>query len=259
MLFAQNKKDYVENEGPIRYLDGSSLLRPLDIPRPQLLILVALVIAAAIIGGVLLHNVIDSVQGSAARAQASMEENLSREVTYDLPSLPSFVTLDDATIRQTLTDAGLTIYETTAEGEEADTSTLELIKLPSDVSVEEAGLLYMQGISSLDAADAALLLNGSWTLTVDRNELIDMRVRYADFSSGSLETAIDAAITAEGFDAASASEIAVDEVGNTYRSGTIDVNGTTYNWRVSAIALSEVYSVGLPESAMYVGIRMTQA
>ena len=57
-----------------------------------------------------------------------------------------------------------------------------------------------------------------------------------------------------GFDASTASETAVDEAGNTFRTGSIDVNGTTYSWRVSAIALSEVYSIsGLPESATYVG------
>ena len=85
-----------------------------------------------------------------------------------------------------------------------------------------------------------------------------MRLRYTDFSSGGIEAAVEAAIAAEGFDASTASETAVDEAGNTYRTGSVDVNGTTYTWRVSAIALSEVYSIsGLPESATYVGVRMT--
>ena len=41
-------------------------------------------------------------------------------------------------------------------------------------------------------------------------------------------------------------------------TGTVDVDGSTYTWRVSAIALSEVYDIsGLPDSAVYVGIRLT--
>ena len=44
------------------------------------------------------------------------------------------------------------------------------------------------------------------------------------------------------------------------RSGTVEANGGAYNWRVSAIALSEVYDIaGLPDTAIYVGIRMTAA
>lgn len=255
MLFEPQRKEYVETDGPVRYLDGSGLLRPLDMPRQQLAIMAAFVVAAAIIGGILLFNILDSVQGSAARSQASVEENLAREVSYDLPVLPSLIQLDDGSIKQSFVDAGFTTYEPSPT---EDGSGFELIKLPSDVSLEEAGLLYLQGVANLDAADAARLLNGSWTLTVERGDSLSMRVRYADFSSGSVAAAVDAAIASEGFDAAAASEAAVDESGNTYRTGTVDVDGTTYSWRVSAIALSEVYSIsGLPESATYVGIRIT--
>lgn len=255
MLFEPQRKEYVDTEGPVRYLDGSGLLRPLDTPRNQLAIMAAFVAVAALIGGVMLYSVLDSVQGSAARAQASVEENLAREVTYDFPNMASLIQLDDASIKQTFADAGFTTFERTPS---EDGSGFELIKLPSDVSVAEAGLLYQQGVANLDAADAARLLNGSWTFTVERGDALGMRLRYTDFSSGSVEAAVEAAIAAEGFDASTASEIAVDEAGNTYRGGSVDVNGTTYSWRVSAIALSEVYSIsGLPESATYVGIRMT--
>ncbi|BAK44458.1 hypothetical protein [Eggerthella sp. YY7918] len=259
MLFKQQGKDYTDTEGSVRYLDGSSLLRPLSMPRPQLLIAGAFVVAAAIIGALLLHNVLDTIYGSAARAQASMEENLAREVSYDLPLLSSLIQLDDAGIKQAFTDAGYTTYET-SNPEELPNGGFTLIKLPSDVSVEEAGVLYLKGMSKLSAAEAARLLNGSWTITVDRDQALDMSVKYADFSSGSLEAAIDAAIATEGFDPATATEVTQDEVGNTFRSGTIDVNGASYAWRVSAIALSEMYDIsGLPEDAVYVGIRMMPA
>lgn len=165
MLFKPQRKEYVDTEGPVRYLDGSSLLRPIDMPKQQLTIMAAFVAAAAVIGGILLFSVLDSVQGSAARAQASVEENLSRDVSYDLPALPALMPLDDATIKQTFADAGYTTYEPSPV---EDGSGFELIKLPSDVSLEEAGLLYLQGVANLDAGDAARLLNGSWTMTVER-------------------------------------------------------------------------------------------
>ncbi len=257
MLFKPQRKEYVDAEGPVRYLDGSSLLRPLDLPKQQLAILAAFVVAAAVIGGVLLHGVLDSVQGSAARTQASMEENLARDVSYDLPALPALIQLDDDAIRQSFADAGYTTYELSKPEDNPDGG-FELVKLPSDVGVDDAMVLYAQGVSNLDAADAARLLNGSWTMTAERGDALSMRIRYADFSSGSVEAAVDAAIAAQGFDASVASESDVDDAGNTFRTGTIDVNGTVYTWRVSAIALSEVYSIsGLPQSAVYVGVRMT--
>ena len=85
-------------------------------------------------------------------------------------------------------------------------------------------------------------------------------VRYADFSSSSLEAAIQSAIAAEGFDTTTISSngIDTDEVGNMFEAGTVDIEDTTYTWRVSATALSDKYDIkGLPDTAAYVGIRLT--
>ena len=70
----------------------------------------------------------------------------------------------------------------------------------------------------------------------------------------------DAAIAAEGFDPATIAEdgMGVDEVGNTFKQGTVDVDGTAYTWKVSALPLSEMYDIsGLPETAVYVGVRLS--
>ena len=258
--FFKSRNDYVDNDGPVRYLDGSGLQRPLDMPKPQLLVMGLFVAAAAVIGGYLLVHVLDEVQGGAARAQASVEENLARPVTYDLPVLPSIIGIsDNEALKQTFVDAGATLYDNTSE-EDAAVGNMDVIKLPSDVSLADAALLYAGGISSLSAGDAALLLNGSWTLEVDRGEGVSMRVTYADFSSGTVDAAVQSAIASEGFDPATTPEdgMGVDEVGNTFQSGTVDIDGTVYSWKVSAIALSSVYDIsGLPESAVYVGIRLT--
>ena len=160
MLFKSRRNEYADTDGPVRYLDDSGLRRPLDMPRPQIAIMFAFVLVAALIGGYLLFNVLDAVRGGTARAQASVEENLSREVSYDLPALTSYITLNDD----------------------------------------------------------------------------------------------------EGFDPATIAEdgMGVDEVGNTFKQGTVDVDGTAYTWKVSALPLSEMYDIsGLPETAVYVGVRLS--
>ncbi len=55
----------------------------------------AFVLAAAVIGGVFLFNVLDTVTMRPTRAQASVEQNLARDVSYDLPDLASLVGLND--------------------------------------------------------------------------------------------------------------------------------------------------------------------
>lgn len=257
MFFNERKKEYVSAGGPVRYLDGSSLARPFDLPKRTIAALCAFVLVAAVIGGVFLYNFLDTVLNASAREQASVEQNLARDVSYDLPQLSALMAADDDAIRQTFADAGLTIYDKT-NPEENPNGGLDLVKLPSDVTEVDAALLYTQGVSNLSAADAAKLLKGSWTFTVSRNDYVDMRVKYADFSSGSVEAAIQAAMASEGLEGSTLGESGVDDAGNTFQTGTIDVDGTTYAWRVSAIALSSVYDItGLPDTAVYVGVRMT--
>lgn len=256
MSLFHHPADYTVEQGNIRYMDGSRLLRPISMPRSQQIIASVLVLVAVIVGVRLGANVIGSVSTANEQSQASVEENLSRAVTYDLPVLTQLVDLDDQTILDTFAAAGYTVYNQTPDG----ASGLDLVKLPADVSVTDAAAMYAKGVSSLTASNAALLLNGSWTLDIDRSDGLSFVVKYADFSSSSLEAAIQSAIAAEGFDTTSASGngIDTDEVGNKFESGTVDIDDTTYTWRVSATALSDKYDIkGLPESAAYVGIRLT--
>ena len=245
--------DYSIEQGNIRYMDGSSLLRPMDMPRSQQIIMAVFVIIAVIIGVRLATGAITAVSDSNTQSKTSVEENLARSVSYNLPVLTQMVDMDDQAILDSLTAAGYTVYNQTAEG----TAGLDLVKLPSDVTVADAAAMYAKGVGSLSASQAALLLNGSWTLTVDRADTLSMAVKYADFSSSTLEAAIQAAIAAEGFEVSSAS-MDTDEVGNTFQTGTVDIDGDTYTWRVSAAPLSDKYDIkGLPSTAAYVGIRLT--
>ena len=144
MLFKSRRNEYADTDGPVRYLDDSGLRRPLDMPRPQIAIMFAFVLVAALIGGYLLFNVLDAVRGGTARAQASVEENLSREVSYDLPALTSYITLNDDEIKQAVADAGLTVIDKGGMSDDPEAA-LELIKLPSDVSELDAGGVQQSG------------------------------------------------------------------------------------------------------------------
>ena len=258
MSFIHHPSEYSVEQGNVRYMDGSRLLRPVDMPRSQQIIMAVFVVIAVIIGFRLASGAITSFADANTQSKASVEENLSRAVSYNLPVLTQLADMDDATILDTLTAAGYTVYNQTADG----TAGLDLVKLPSDVSVADAAAMYAKGVGSLSASQAALLLNGSWTLDVDRSDGLTLAVKYADFSSSTLEAAIQAAMAAEGFDASTAATATMDtdEVGNTFQSGTIDMDDVTYTWRVSAAPLSDKYDIkGLPETAAYVGIRLTVA
>jgi hypothetical protein len=209
----------------------------------------------------MLFHVNDAVFGSAERKQQEIDANLTRDVAYDLPVLSTLVSFDDDTIRQNFADAGYSLYEYSDPADYPNGGFAEA-HFPSDLDNTEATELFDQGISSLDAEEASQLLKGLWMFSVDRSEYLDMRVRYADFSSDSLDAAITAAMEQQGFSAESIlaeDGEGVDDVGNTYKAGTIEIDGVTYQWRISAVLLSEVYSIsGLPDNALYVGIRITE-
>lgn len=243
--------------GAVRYPDGAALARPLDLPRNVRTGLAVALVAAAIIGGAVLFTFFDKVLGGPAREQEALEQNLAKDVALDLPRIGALMNLSDADIMTTLSAGGATLYEKVPLG--TSPSEFELIKLPADVTLADAGAMYLAGVENLSPSGAAQLLNGSWDLKVSREGgSTSIVVRYADFKSGNVEAAVQAAMNAEGIDAASIANSGIDDAGNTFASGEINVDGTVYDWRVSALELSEVYSVkGMPANAFYVGVRFT--
>lgn len=245
----------VSSDGNIFYLSGEALERPIEPPASVRRRSMAILAAAIVLGIAFLAFYFDSIINGPAREQALLEERIEQEVDLNLPSLPALIPLDDAAILATLQQSGDVLYERTPVG---STEPFDVIKLPPDVSLADAAALYLKGTASLSASEAALLLNGSWDLNIDREQGINMVVRYADFSSGNLERAISNAARSQGFDTAAAGvESGEDTSGNTFMSGAMEIAGASYTWRVSALPLSEVYSqAGLPEDAAYVGIRI---
>ena len=124
----------------------------------------------------------------------------------------------------------------------------------------DAGIALGGGIGNMDAVAASKYLVGSWRFTVERVEGLSMRIRYADLRSADAAEAIDAAMASQGWvdnPAVSVESEGKDEVGNTYREGTLQATGEHMPGACRSCPLADVYDIaGLPESAQYVGIRL---
>lgn len=250
------KKSTKRDGSNVRYMDSSTLLRPFNLPWALRGIVAVFVIAAAVIGVLLFRYVYDTIVLAPQRELESTQQNLDKVVSLDLPVLTGLIQLDDDTINSTLNANSYTLLDWNSLGTGSGTN-IDLIKLPDGVTIIDAGIDYSNGISSLSSSEAARLLNGSWEFTVVRGNSIDMRVKYADFTSGTLDAAIQNAIDQQGLSGTPLGEAGVDAAGNSYQTGSVNVNGTAYNWQVSACVLTDAYSVsGLPADAMYVGIRL---
>lgn len=245
--------------GNINYLNPDPLTRPIEMPsavKRGALVAMAL---AAVIGGFFLFKYFDAVVNAPAREAAALEEMLSENAALSLPDLAAYMALDDEGIMADLKATEGELFEKTPIGT-LQTGGFDVVKLTDRISLADAGIMYAAGIDKLSAYDAARLLNGSWDLEVNREEGVNLRVRYADFGADSVEVAVQRAIEAEGLAGASVDESGVDESGNTYATGTLDRDGATYTWRISAIPLKEVYNIkDLPANTYYVGIRMISA
>ncbi len=245
-------------DGNLLYLDGTPLATALKVPKATWIGMAVLMVVAAAVGVWAFSHYYDLTANAPKRAQEELQANLTREVDLGLPVLSSLVGADNETILAAVQDGGATIVDTSSE-DEAAAGDMELAKLPEGVGLDQAAVMKLQGVSKLSPAEAALMLNGSWTMNVVRsgNET-SLRLHYCDLSATSPESAITAAMAAEGFPAETATEAGVDDAGNNFQTGKIDVDGTSCTWRVSVCSLSAVYDVsGFPETAQYVGIRLT--
>jgi len=252
-----NQKRAVKKDDRVNYMDGSALLRPLTMPWAFRAIVIVFVAVGVAVGAVILVNVYDAVVLAPQREAEDTQKYLTQQTPLQLPVLTSLVQLSDSQIMATLQDAGYATFDMNTIGGATEGAGIDVMKLPEGVSLVDAGIAYSNGISKLSSSDAARYLNGSWRFTVGRGGYLDMKVKYADFASGTLQAAIQSAIDQEGLSGTAFGESGVDSAGNTFQSGTVDVDGTVYNWQVSACLLSEVYSIdGLPENSFYVGVRM---
>ena len=253
MLYEPAK--YSVERGNVRYMDGSDLNRPITMPIKQAFVLIVIIIIAAVIGYFILNNTIfESQRQQEAQTQATLAYAAADASVNHLPSLATVSTMDDASVVPTIASTGAQIYDiAAANGEEG----VEFFCFPASVTLEEGTALYTKGISSLSADQATKILAGGYYLAVSHDSGTTVVARYADFTSGTIEAAMTAAAASQGIDAATATESGTDDAGNRYMTGTAELEGGTYTWRVSSLPLSDMYSVsGFPDNSFYVGIRM---
>lgn len=250
-------RSYTKRKGGVRYLDGTSLARPNGIKGGQRLILLLIAAIAIGVGAFFIYNTIYASIREAALAEQSVAENLTRTASIkSLPDMTTLINLSDDEVLARLEESDYQIYNVTTDG---STSGISVYKLPDDVTVDDAAVLYARGIDRLNASQATRILVGSWYLSTDRTGTGSMVVRYADFSTGDMQVAIQNALATQPFAPDSVADTGVDDAGNTYASGRIDVDGVPCVWRISVLPLSDMYSVSnLPEESCYVGIRITK-
>mgnify|MGYP004453947719 CR=1 FL=1 len=248
--------DYTKRSGNVMFLDDRGLKRPQKMPLSQKIIAGALVVAGIAIGAFILNSTVYEAARQSALSQESVETNIQREASIvSLPQLANIANVSDDDLKTNIKAQGFTVYDATTDGD----SGISIYKLPADVSLADAGILYARGISSLTASQATLLLNGSWQLSTSHEGSNTVVMRYADFQSTSTESALSAVMNQEGITAADVGDSGTDDSGNTYRAGTIEIADKTYNWRASAIELDKLYDIkGMPD-AYYVGLRLTEA
>lgn len=254
-----NYRGYTNREGNIAYLDATPLKRPFSMPWSQRIIALAIVAVAIIIGFVLVNTFVISRWQAVAATEQAISSNLARPASIEsIPKMVNLITLDDDGVKTALAEAGNNMLDLTPRDDSHD---LTLYRVPPDMTTDDVLAYYMQGLNSLEAKDASKLFVGGWLFAVDRTGAPSMVVRYADFTTGDPQVAIQNAILKQGFDTGAITETGEDESGNTFSSGTFArEDGTTGTWKVSALPFGDVYSIsGLPEKSCYVGIRTTLA
>jgi hypothetical protein len=250
---ARSRGDNADNT--VTYLGANLSTDSLEFPKSGMPKLRVLLVIACVIGIGFLVFYFDKAFITPAKEAAAIEEQMSQGVQTITPTLYDYIGLSDEEVMAGLASMGTTLYQIPQDSAEE----LEVISLPDDVSLTDAAVMYAEGVANLSLTDAFKLLNGSWVFNIDREVSEVLGLHWADFVSGDAETAAYSAAVAQGFDAAAATDSGVDSSGNTFLEGTFTKSGTVYTWRVSVIALSEIYSIsGLPDSSLYVGVRISQ-
>lgn len=237
----------------IEYYDTDVLLQDRPFTRQKQIVAGIIVALGIALAAFIVYSVVSSTMSG-----GSVGQNATAEVSYDFPQATQYALLGRDDILAQMDAAGYTYID--VMNEEDGEGGLDAVRLPDGVSAADAAIWYAQGLTSINAADAAKFLNGSWRITLNTTEGYDLRVRYGEFKSASQQDAVNNAISAIGLGESTVAGEGVDDQGNTYKEGTAVVsNGQTVHWRVAACPLSEVYAInGLPSNASYVAIRIYQ-
>lgn len=245
--------------GSTIYMPAPALRKGLRMPARTKAIIAGLGLLALLVAGFFGMRIHDSIANAPARYAESINEAITSGPGLELPVLNSYIDSDNAATKDAFRSSGYTLIdveELYSDGNE-DENSLDVVKIPKDMNYDDSVALFKNSLRRANVLDAAHYLAGSWRFTAYRSEGVDLKVKYSDLQSETIEEAITNAIAAQGWSDSNFGETGVDQSGNTFQSGSIMINDRNFNWTVSACPLDEVYSVnGLPENSFYVGARL---
>lgn len=243
-----SQHEKTDADSPIRYLDPGALARPLDLPRRQWPIVLAIMAVAVVIGVVFFQNVTSGSSSSQEAAQEA-QQIIAEAGDLNLPVLAEYTINDADGIKSRLEEANVDYYDNSKNSDDD----LDLISIPDGMSASD-----VRAVLSGDTDSLIRYLAGSWRLIGNFDSGVDLRVRFCDMNATTAEAALRDAATSQGYKLKKTFKTSTDSAGNTSVSGKVTYQGTTYKWTISACDLSNVYSAnGLPSAAQYVGIHLT--
>lgn len=260
-MSSENEAVYTNSTGTIRYYRAPALYEPLGTPKKLWLPILLFAAVAAIAASIWAHNFIDDVVNAEERQSESIQLALGSAQDARVPTLIySCLGVPEEARNYFANDYGRVVYDiedSDLEGEE-NLSYVDFIALPVSLDQEMSLKAASEGIDTLTPADAVVYLKEMWRMTFSTSQNIDIRIRYQDFEAVDVKDAISRAISYQEWQNSVYAESGEDNLGNTYQTGTIEVEGTPFRWSVYACPLSDVYDVkGLPENSYYVSVRMT--
>ena len=242
-----------ETKGNVTHLTSSSLNRGkfnvFENKKTRNIVFISLIIASLFVIILLL-----STFGFRYQDKEKIKFNLGQDIDYKIPKLEAFLNLTKQQTEIKFNELSLN-YIQLSEIEE-NSSYYNLFKIPDGCTTDQALLAFNKGIENITDTDASLMFNGGWAFSADYNKNSWVRIKYTDFKSTNEIEAIDKAILNEDFKEVYTDAEDVDDMGNTYKTGTAKYNGSTIGWRVSALPLSSVYNFKFEKEAIYVGIRI---
>jgi len=180
--------------------------------------------------------------------------DLAVPIDRNLPVLTELYTWDDQDIIDKTVSENENVYviNSTKRG-------MEIMRCADTMTVEDMANCYAEGFSNQTLETICVILKNSWWITTNHGSHDNIKLKYSEFTSGSLNAAIEEAMEEQGFKGEGAGVLlsGVDNNGNTYKYGTIDYDGETLYWRVAACPVKDVYGFdSLPDEGCYVGITL---
>ena len=250
----------IKNEefGQIVYLDHKNLKNRSNKPKALQTFTGVCMLVALVIAFFGVDYVFNNSSRVSAQETAKNAELLARPIDLQLPVLTEWIWTSPDDARAYLEQSGLTTIDISTEEDLLANTTYDIFKVPSDLDLGISHSILNSDLAQVQNSDLVHFLSDSWELRYNSDPHLYTATKAYDFNSPTIEEAIASSVAYQGWDAGTVEESGVDTAGNTYQSGTVTIGDTTYNWRVSAIPLEQMFNiVNLPCKVFYVGASLT--